>query len=116
MTLTSTLVAADANGELVADPPPRLLKNATSVHVLAFSSFGDLLVIESEGTFSIGTWDSVYIKAEQVCRGHEGQEDDVNEEKDEDMDIDLKGAYTKEEMLRSIIQEQARKDQRWKQN
>ena len=114
MNLTSILIAVDSDGGIMSDPPPKLLKSATSVHVLAFSSLGDLLVVESEGDFSIGTWEKVHIRAEQVCHGHEEKADGDDEDEDEDVDVDLKGASNKEDTLRSIIQEQVRKDQKWK--
>ncbi len=116
MTLTAALIAADANGELASDPPPRLLNNATSVHVFAFSSLGDLLVVESEGPFSIGIWEKAHIKAEQVCRGHGVEEDGDDKDTLGDMDMESKGALIKEEMLNSILQEQVTENQRWKQS
>lgn len=126
MMLTSTLIVADAEGELVSDPPPTLLANATSVHVLAFSSLGDLLIVESEGNFNINTWDRVHTKAQQICRGSEVGQDDSEEEaeedEDEDMDVDVdtdknaRGRPSKERLLRGIVQEQAKGARRWRQS
>ena len=119
-TLTSTLIAVDADGELISDPKPAQLNNASSVHVLAFSTLGELLVVESEGDFTIGTWERVYARAEQVCcrRQDVGDVDDTDEDEYEDMhmETEAKVGSCKEDMLRIIIQEQVQKDQRWKQS
>lgn len=114
MTLTSTLIAIDFDGELVSDPPPRQMESAASVHVLAFSPWGELLLVESEGGFGIDTWEKVYTKAKQVCRGHKVEEDDDEEAENMNVYMDINGISSKEDVLRSIIQEQAGKDRRWK--
>ena len=126
MMLTSTLIAIDADGELVSDPLPKILENATSVHVLAFSSLGDLLIVESEGKFSINTWDRVHTKAKQICRGSEAGQDDLGgeaeEDEDEEMNVDMDtdknahGVPCKERTLRGIVQEQAKGARRWRQS
>ena len=95
------------------DPSPKQLKKASSLHVLAFSSLGELLVVESEGDFSIGIWEQVHAKAEQVCCGEEEEEDAAG---DEDVEKASKDGSNKEDMLRSIVQEQVTKEQRWKQS
>ena len=52
MTLTAALIAVDGE-KMILDPTSEQLKVAASIHVFAFSSHGDLLVVESEGEYGI---------------------------------------------------------------
>jgi exosome complex component RRP46 len=59
---------------------------ATSKHVFAFSSEGDMLVNESEGGFSLEEWNRAHDAALLVCVGM------VEEDSDEDMDgVEVEG-------------------------
>lgn len=111
MTLTSTLLAVDPLGNLIQDPSAQQLREADSVHVLAFSSHGDLLVVESEGEFDLDIWQAVLGKAEQICRG-KGKED--GEDKDENMSSGSDEERTLEDNLRDTIREKVAKEQMWK--
>lgn len=84
---------------------------ALSVHVLAFSSLGDLLVAESWGDFSIETWESVYEKALVICHGSEEDESDQ-----EDVSMDSKDDVQLNELLREAVQAKVAKEQSWKQS
>jgi exosome complex component RRP46 len=44
--------------------------------VLAFTSQGDLLVAESEGSFTIGDWDEIYEAGKAACCHETKQSDD----------------------------------------
>ncbi|KAK0657518.1 hypothetical protein B0T16DRAFT_452966 [Cercophora newfieldiana] len=69
-TATSAIVAVvsqDGASELVADPSPREVEAAQSVHVLAFTSQDELLLAESEGDFTVKEWDDVYDTAKRIC-------------------------------------------------
>ena len=85
MTLTSTLIAVDFLGQLVQDPSVAQLREAESVHVFAFSSRGDLLLVESEGEFDIVIWGAAMEKARLVC-GAGGNDGGDNGE-----DVDMEG-------------------------
>ncbi|KAL8670328.1 MAG: hypothetical protein Q9168_005128 [Polycauliona sp. 1 TL-2023] len=100
------------NGELVLDPPAKAVKQAASLHVLAFSSLGELLVAESEGTFDMNIWDQVYVNAEKRCRGP----DTGKSARTDDVDMDPSGSNSLEDSLRSIVEEKAAKENRWKEN
>ena len=117
-TLTSTLIVVDADGGITPDPQPAQVRIASSIHVLAFSTLGQLLVVESEGDFTLGTWQRVHARAEQVCRGRMDAEDVGEGEQDEDENVDMeikpKIGSSEEDRLRITIQEQVRKDQRWR--
>ncbi|KAI4245642.1 MAG: hypothetical protein L6R40_002443 [Gallowayella cf. fulva] len=110
VTLTSTLIAVSRSGELVAEPSAKALKEAASLHVLGFSSHGELLVAESEGTFDIDTWDQVYVKAEQVCRGSSTR----GEKQSDESNMDLSKPNCLEDSLRNVMEEKAAREQRWK--
>ena len=49
------------------EPSQQALATAASVHVLAFTSDGGLLLAESEGEFTMKEWDDVYDTAQRIC-------------------------------------------------
>ena len=109
MSLTATLVAVDSNGALVMEPSVKQINLASSIHVLAFSSHGDLLVVESEGEFTLGEWDKVHQNARLICYGEERDEsgsEDVNMKVD---DVSELGTVLKDAVERKVA-----KEQRWK--
>lgn len=53
--------------KIIVDPTQVQISRARSVHVLAFTSSGDLLLAESEGQFSLAEWDEVADAARKVC-------------------------------------------------
>ena len=109
MSLTATFVAVDSNGALVMQPSAKQIKLASSLHVLAFSSHGDLLVVESEGGFTIDEWVEVLQKARLTCHGEERDENgsqDVSMKLDDVSDL---GTFLKDAVERKVA-----KEQRWK--
>ena len=110
MTLTATLVAVDAR-RLISDPTTEQLKVASSIHVFAFSSHGDLLVMESEGEFDIEIWEEAYQRARLACRGEE--EDDSESE---DVSMDSNNDTKLEDVLRDAVREKVTREQKWKQD
>lgn len=111
MTLTATLVAVDSNDTLVADPSIQQLKLASSIHVLAFSSHGALLVVESEGDFTIDIWDEVHRKARLICHG-----EDENQSASEDVSMDSDDVPKLEDVLKDAVERKIAKEQRWKES
>lgn len=112
MTLISTLIAVTWSGELVLDPAAKIAGKAASLHVLAFSSLGNLLVAESEGTFDTDIWDQVYRMAEKQCRTSDpGTLAQVG-----DVDIQSSRSHSLEDSLRSIIQGKAAREYQWKES
>jgi exosome complex component RRP46 len=71
MTLTSVFLAVISVGlsgpAILENPSISQIQSADSVHVLAFTSQGDLLVAESEGSFDLKTWDEVYVAGKAIC-------------------------------------------------
>ena len=66
MTMTSTLLSITSDG-IIRNPNPFDYESASSSHVLAFNGHGELLVGESEGTFTMDEWDEVYEVGKRVC-------------------------------------------------
>ncbi|KAF9869438.1 exosome complex subunit Rrp46 [Colletotrichum karsti] len=66
---TSTTLAV-RNGNIVVDPLPSEADQATSLHVLSFTSQDDLLLAESQGVFTMGEWDDVVSTGQRVCGQH----------------------------------------------
>lgn len=69
MTFSVTLLGVTKSGDIIRDPVAADAKAATSLHVLAFSSKGYLLLNESEGRFDFDTWELVRERALSICRG-----------------------------------------------
>lgn len=109
MTLTATLVATNPVGTLVIDPSMQQIKLASSIHVLAFSSHGDLLVVESEGNFTIDTWEEVHRRAKLICHGEE-----ADESESEDVSMDSDDVPKLENVLKDAVEKKIAKEQRWK--
>lgn len=69
-TLTSTSLAVIADGQsnkIVLDPSPREIETSQSFHVLAFNSHDELILVESEGSFTMKEWDDVVAAAQRQC-------------------------------------------------
>lgn len=109
-TLTATSITVDGE-RLLSNPTAEQLKVATSIHVFAFSSHGDLLVVESEGEFGIEIWEEAYQKARIACRGEE-ESDSESEDVSMDSDNDTK----LEDVLRDAVREKVAREQKWKQD
>ena len=113
MTLTITLIAVNPSGILVVDPSVQQIKLASSIHVLAFSSHGGLLVVESEGDFTIDKWEEVHQKAKLICHGDEGNE---SESESDDMSMKSDDVSRLENILKDAVERKIAKEQRWKEN
>ena len=85
------------------------IKLASSTHVLAFSSYGDLLVVESEGDFTIDTWERVHQKARLFCHGEE-----QDESGSEDVSMRLDDVSELATIIKDAVERKVSKEQRWK--
>lgn len=68
MTFSSALLGVTASGKIIQDPSPEVAQALASLHVLAFSSKGQLLLNESQGRFDFETWELVRERAASICR------------------------------------------------
>ncbi len=87
------------------------IKLASSIHVLAFSSYGDLLAAESEGDFTIDIWNEVYRQASLICHG---EEEDESESESEDVSMKSDNVSKLENVLKDVVEKKVDKEQRWK--
>ncbi|KAK3328833.1 hypothetical protein B0H66DRAFT_2439 [Apodospora peruviana] len=114
-TATASVVAVvpeTKSKKLVVDPSPRELEAAQSVHVLAFTSQGELLLAESEGDFTVEEWDEVYETAEDVCCKSETSKSDVDMMLDDDDDD--AGPADMHQFIRSTLEDKVAADLHWK--
>lgn len=113
MTLTSVLLAksSGSSGKIIPDPSILQLQSAKSVHVLAFTSHGELIVTESEGRFSILEWNDIHDVARRLCCGeHTSDEDDS-------MQDEGSGGHAGGSMMmfvKSVLAEKVGNDLHWK--
>lgn len=108
MTLTSLSIAVDSSKKMLVNPDALALREAESVHVFAFSSLGDLLVVESAGEFDLQTFETATRLAQAKCTSKHTQYQDKS-----DMILDSR-EDTKEDILRSLIRQKFEKEERWK--
>lgn len=116
MTLTSILLATKDDGEILLDPPAAALEDAASIHVFAFSSLGDLLVVESKGEFSIEDFEKILALARQKCCNQRRNLPEDDEDDEDDLDMESSEPSSKEAMLRDTLGDKIARDQRWKQS
>lgn len=67
MTFSATLLGVTKSGIIIPDPSPPDAKAMASLHALAFSSKGHLLLDESQGRFEFDIWEAVRQKALGIC-------------------------------------------------
>ncbi|KAI1661372.1 hypothetical protein F4813DRAFT_227047 [Daldinia decipiens] len=72
--LTATLISASlaiiADGQskkVVLNPSPREIETSQSFHVFSFTSHDELILAESEGSFTVKEWDDVFAVAQRQC-------------------------------------------------
>ena len=116
-TLTSVLVAkplansSKASTPLLSPTANDLLraKPIRSVHVFAYSGEGDLILNESDGSFSYDEWEEAAELAEEVCCKEDGGVD-----LGEGMQVDGREGQNLENWLRTVIRNKVQHEQRWK--
>jgi exosome complex component RRP46 len=71
------LVALNKDGgkasNVVLDPTEKEVAAASSLHVFAWSSRGELVLAESEGAFEVEAWEEAAEAARKRCIGARGQ-------------------------------------------
>jgi exosome complex component RRP46 len=110
MTLTSVFLALVSKGSssiVIRNPTLLQSESAKSVHVLAFSSHGDLLVAESEGSFTIDDWELVFEAGKAMCC--DGAEDQTMQ----DQSLD-NGSGSIDMFVKSALQAKVTADLHWK--
>ncbi|RAL14315.1 putative exosome complex subunit Rrp46 [Aspergillus homomorphus CBS 101889] len=111
MTFSATVLAVDASGQIRREPSAEDAATAQSVHVLAFSSKGHLLLNESQGSFDFDTWEKVRQRASAICHGTQLVSADGDVAMVEDVD-----GRPLEGTLRETVEDQVYRDYNWKIN
>ena len=108
---TATILAItgeDAN--LAVDPSPAEADKAKSVHALAFTSDDELLLMESEGDFTVEEMKQVLATAEKVCiQG--GKDAEADTPMGDDVVTQSGGIKS---FIRSVMETKAAADLYWK--
>ncbi|KAL2072588.1 hypothetical protein VTL71DRAFT_11931 [Oculimacula yallundae] len=113
MTLTSTFLALtsnDSSRRIVVNPTLLESEAASSVHVMAFTSHGDLLVAESEGDFTLKDWEAVHDAAKNICCD-ESQTSGGRQTAEDDMDGRSGNMM---EFVKSTLEDKVDHDFQWK--
>ncbi|KAK2753481.1 exosome non-catalytic core subunit rrp46 [Arachnomyces sp. PD_36] len=110
MTYTAAIIAV-SSGKILHEPSITDISTASSLHVLAISSNGHILLNESEGEFDLETWETVVDRAHAICQGGEDTslgEKDVNmDESSEDGQDGLEG------FVREVVGNKIQHDHAW---
>lgn len=107
-TICSTLTCVKSDGVYTTNPSEADLSTATSIHVLGFSSHGDLHLAESEGVFDVDTWKAVFDVAKWTCCDHMAVKDGEDVAMEDDRTSTLEG------LVRSVMQTKVESEQKWK--
>ena len=108
MTFAATVLAVSSSGTIIREPSARDARSATSLHALAFSSKGHLLLNESQGMFDFDTWEMVHERALNICHGA-ARGTDGNIAMVEDVD-----GEALETLLRETVEDRVYHDYAWK--
>ncbi|KAL4951483.1 hypothetical protein BDW69DRAFT_38281 [Aspergillus filifer] len=108
-TLSSILMGVSTSGEIIRLPSAKEAAASTSLHVLAFTSKGHLLLNESEGAFEFDTWEEVYERALAICHGSSA----LSSDGDVAMTENAEGQPL-EGFVRETVQDHIHSDYAWK--
>jgi exosome complex component RRP46 len=114
MTLTSTILTINSDGSLmtiVRNPTHLEFQSANSVHVLAFTSHGQLLVAESEGSFTLEEWDEIYKVGKGLCYNDVETANDDIMQGEEGLEENCGGMMI---FVQSALKEKVSTDLHWK--
>lgn len=109
MTFSAALLAVTKSGDIARNPSAVAAKSATSLHVLAFSSKGHLLLNESHGRFDLDTWDSVREQAVLMCGENASLSSDGDVAMGEGVDTVRLGDF-----IRETVEDRLHSDYAWK--
>ena len=68
-TFISTIAQVDTAGKIVKQPDLKKIAQGRSLHVFTFSSGGELLLVESEGAFTLAEFNTLIETARNTCLG-----------------------------------------------
>ncbi|KAK5990904.1 Exosome complex component RRP46-like protein [Cladobotryum mycophilum] len=107
--VTLAIVDDDESSTIKADPSPKEIAEARSVHCLVFTSDDELLLVESEGSFTVEEWDKVLQTGQRICCQSQ-------EQTGVDTEMGGYGAETQniKAFMRSVMETKAAEDLHWK--
>ena len=109
--VATTVAVMKGGGELKTDPSLRDIKGARSLHVVGFSSVGELVLVESEGRFTFAEWEDVEELGRRTCLGSIGESGN-RKVQDGEAEETEKSVLDK---LRSAVEAKVTADNRWRQ-
>ncbi|KAI4863718.1 hypothetical protein F4820DRAFT_361236 [Hypoxylon rubiginosum] len=111
-TLTSTALAIVPDGQskkITLNPSPREIEVSRSFHVFSFTSHDELILVESEGNFTMKEWDDVFAAAQRQCCPAT-----VADDGDTFMDDGSLTGTDLKQFTRSTLEEKIKSDLHWK--
>ncbi|KAI1415981.1 hypothetical protein F5Y13DRAFT_186834 [Hypoxylon sp. FL1857] len=111
-TLTSTSLAIIADGQskrAVLNPSPREIETSESFHVFSFTSHDELILVESEGSFTMKEWDDAFAAAQRQCC-----QPATTNDGDTLMDDGSSAGVNLKQFTRSVLEEKIASDLHWK--
>ncbi|KXH62092.1 exosome complex subunit Rrp46 [Colletotrichum salicis] len=96
----ATLAVVKKGDKIIVDPSPLEIDQSKSLHVVIFTQ-NDLLLLESEGTFSMAEWDEVISKGQLVCSQHRQAELGAA------MDDDSQDTTDMQQFIRTVMESKA---------
>lgn len=104
---TATLLAiSEGSGDIIVGPTAVEASRATSVHAVGFTSDEELLLAESEGSFSPEEWGKVLREGERICCQQVGEDTAMG-------DSGLESASIKD-FIRAAMEAKVAADLHWK--
>ena len=111
MTFTTSVAAVDPQGGISFDASPRSLRKANSIHVVAVSSNGRILIAESEGEFDLEVWEAVLAKV-----FHHGRGDIASVRNHNDLRTASTEASSFDGFVRRAVTNKVALEQRWQED
>ena len=106
-TFISTIAQVDITGKIVTQPDLKKVAQGRSLHVFTFSSEGELLLIESEGAFTLAEFSTLTETARNTCLGTQSDSQMAVDGEDYATGGLLKG-------LRDTVTKKTMSDNRWR--
>lgn len=106
-TFTSVILGILSGSDEVVELDKKNIASLESLHVFAFTSKGELLLAQSEGSFTPEQWEIAHDSAESICCGSATEKDRMQ------VEGEVQNANL-QQWLRDTVQDRIDKDQAWK--
>ena len=107
--LATTVAVMKGTKELGANPSVKEIRGASSLHVLGFSSVGELVLVESDGWSNFEEWQAVEELARRTCLASAGETGDLKMQDGEAEEVGTSVLNA----LRSAVEAKVAADNRW---